>query len=298
LLECTQGFFLPLVTLPARPSGHLCLLNTHGMADALVLIAPPRLIWSPVPACLPACLQAGQSHSAAEPAAATAHNTGARSAHTAATQPSQQGPATSHLGRSNLATVSTGNGERAGGSVEMGLMPEQQDAQHATSAPAVLRVLEQEREAAAAAAAAATGAAVAPHGCAAAAAQQPIQPAASAPAVMPHQQEQMPLQQLSGGAGLAGTPGAAQPAISVSMSGQGDTPGAACYGSGGITAGLALPQSSAAAAPLAAAHRHFGGGLPFALAAHASVCEGPHPVGAPLTDARSRSQGGCSGPCV
>jgi hypothetical protein len=174
----------------------------------------------------------------------------------------------------------------------MGLMPEQQDAQHATSAPAVMRPLELE-----AAAAAAAAAAVAPHA-AAAAAQQPVQPAASAPAVMPHQQEQMPLQQMSGGAGLVGTPGAAQPAISVSMSGQGDTPGAACYGSGGITGGLALPQSSAAAAPLAAAQRHLGGGLPFALAAHASVCEGAHPGGAPHADARSRSQGGRSGPCV
>ncbi|KAL4424424.1 hypothetical protein ABPG77_005667 [Micractinium sp. CCAP 211/92] len=264
------------------------------------------------PSRTPAAVQPAQSlsRSMAEPAAATAHITGAPSAVTA---PSQQGPATSNHGQvahalSSLATMSTGNGERAGGSVEMSALPSLHQAQHATSAPAVMPA----------------GAGPPPHcggpaaalGAAGREALSPVpgaagqhppgataKPAASAPAAVPPQQP--PLQPGAAGPSAAG---AARPAASASMSGQGDTPDLVLLN--GSAAGPALPQSSAAVPPPAAAQQaaHMqqaqqaeaaasqppqGGAAP----ALASLCMGQNDGGEPMTDARSRRErGGATGP--
>ncbi len=203
----------------------------------------------------------------AEPAAATAHNTGARSALTG--PPSQQGPATSNHGRaahalSSLATVSTGNGEGMGGSVEMSALPSQQAAQHATSAPAAFAPPAAVLPAPPLADAVGEAALAAHAAAAAAAAQAAAHAAASAPATVPPQAFVAPP------AGAAAQPAA--PAASVSMSGQGDTPGGQVFGTGVV----AMPQSSAAAAQQAA-----GGALQ----------EGQGDM-APPAEARSRQQGG------
>lgn len=314
----------------------------------------------------------------AEPAAATAHITGAPSAVTA---PSQQGPATSnhgqvrhqargrrscrppkHNGRrsgqgglrgaccaavcanvwlagfsrhascrsaalcnphasgcvspvvqvahalSSLATMSTGNGERAGGSVEMSALPSLHQAQHATSAPAVMPAgagPPPHCDGPAAALGAAGREALSP--VPGAAGQHPpgaaAKPAASAPAAVPPQQP--PLQPGAAGPSAAG---AARPAASASMSGQGDTPDLVLLN--GSAAGPALPQSSAAVPPPAAAQQaaHMqqaqqaeaaasqppqGGAAP----ALASLCMGQNDGGEPMTDARSRRErGGATGP--
>lgn len=188
-----------------------------------------------------------------EPAAATAHNTGARSGLTE--QPSQQGPAasnqqgpaTSNQGQvahapSCLGTLSTGDGEGVGGSVEMSALPAQQGAQYATSAPAVVGALH----------------------AAAAAHAAPL--AAAEPAVSHHAPGAPPLVAGAAHAALSAPAAAppphpahaplaavlaAQPAASVSMSGQGDTPGQQFFVG---TSVAAMPQSSAAAAPLLPAH--------------------------------------------
>ncbi|KAI7838466.1 hypothetical protein COHA_007729 [Chlorella ohadii] len=206
------------------------------------------------------------SRSMAEPAAATAHNTGARSALTG--PPSQQGPATSNHGRaahalSSLATVSTGNGEGLGGSVEMSALPSQQAAQHATSAPAAFAPPDAVLPAPPLADAVGEAALAAHAAAAAAAAQAAAHAAASAPATVPPQAFVAPP------AGAAAQPAA--PAASVSMSGQGDTPGGQVFGTGVV----AMPQSSAAAAQQAA-----GGALQ----------EGQGDM-APPAEARSRLQG-------
>jgi hypothetical protein len=107
-------------------------------------------------------------------------------------------------------------------------------------------------------------AALAAHAAAvAAAAHADAHAAASAPAAVPPQQHAAP----PGGAG--GMPAA--PAASVSMSGQGDTPGGQVFGTGVV----AMPQSSAAAV------QHAIGG---------ALQEGQGDM-APATDARSRQQG-------
>lgn len=211
------------------------------------------------------------SRSMAEPAVATAHNTGARSGLTG--PPSEQGPVTSNQGQvahalSSLATVSTGNGEGVGGSVEMSALPSHQ-AQHATSAPSAFPPV-------AAALQGAAGEHAAAHATAASAPPDTlVHPAASTPAALPVQPQQP---------AVAASALPAQPAASVSMSGQGDTPGQQFFGTGVV----AMPQSSAAPA---ARQQHWpalqhGAGGPV----HASMQEGQGDR-VPMTDARSRTPG-------
>lgn len=202
---------------------------------------------------------------------------------------------------SSLATMSTGNGEHAGGSVEMGELPSQQ---HAASAPAAMPPAAGAAPHADGLAAARRGGgqeAVSPVPLAAAlrAPQAAAHPAASAPAAVPPQQA-------PGQPGGLGPPvaHAARPAASASMSGQGDTPGTVTLNGG--AAGPALPQSSAAVALPAPAAQHPAyaqqaqGAEPAAshpphagaMPALASLCMGQNDGGEPMADARSRRERG------
>lgn len=149
----------------------------------------------------------------------------------------------------------------------MSALPSQQAAQHATSAPAAFAPPSAVLPAPPLADAVGEAALAAHAAAATAAAQGGVHAAASAPASVP------PQPHVAQHVGAAELPAA--PAASVSMSGQGDTPGGQVFGTGVA----AMPQSSAAAAQQAAG----------------ALQEGQGDMALP-TDARSRQQG--EGVCV